>query len=335
MSKVMTSEDFVKKAKDIAKNYKTLYVMGCFGSPMNDKNKKRYCNNHSYNKKAARTKMIKNATSDTFGFDCVCLIKGILWGWNGDKTKTYGGSNYGSNGVPDIGADTIIKSSYCSGVSTDFKNIAIGEILWMSGHVGIYIGDGLAVECSPAWDNDVQITAVKNIGTKKGYNARKWTKHGKLKYIDYSSVEKPVEVKPNVIYQAYDNHKKKWLGKITNYNNTNSDGYSGIKGHAIGGIRIKLSDGSKITIKSHYKGGKWLGEITKWDDTSNGYSGIKGKPIDAVMIKADKYKISYRVHLKAKNKWLNWISGYNTKDAKNGYAGIIGQEIDMIQVRVD
>lgn len=183
MGYVMTASEFVNKLEDVAKNYKTLYVMGCFGSPMTSKNKTRYCNNHDYNKQAKRTKMIKTATTDTFGFDCVNLIKAILWGWNGDKTKTYGGAKYNTNGVPDVNADGMIKK--CLEVSTDFSNVKVGELLWCKGHVGIYIGNGLAVECTPAWKNKVQITAVRNIGTKSGYNARTWTKHGKLPYIEY------------------------------------------------------------------------------------------------------------------------------------------------------
>ena len=189
MSKVMTAAAFVAKAIDAAKNHKTLYVMGCFGAPMTDYNKTRYCNNNDYNRQAGRTAMIKAASSDTFGFDCVCLIKGLLWGWNGDKSKIYGGASYTSNGVPDIGADTMI--AVCSGVSTNFSNIVPGEAVWKSGHIGIYIGDGLAVECTPAWANKVQITAVANIGSKNGYNARTWTKHGKLPYIDYSVTTTP------------------------------------------------------------------------------------------------------------------------------------------------
>lgn len=181
---VMTSTEFVKKLKDVVANYKTLYVMGCFGSPMNAVNKNRYCNNHSYNKQASRTAKIKAASADTFGFDCVCLIKGILWGWKGDKNKSYGGATYAANGVPDIDADEMIAK--CSGISTDFSSIAIGEAVWCKGHIGVYIGNGLAIECTPAWKNCVQITAVKNIGTKSGYNARTWTKHGKLPYIDYA-----------------------------------------------------------------------------------------------------------------------------------------------------
>ena len=68
---MMKSTDFIAKLKDIATNHKTLYVMGCFGAPMTAANQKRYTNNHTYNKQAARTKMINAATADTFGFDCV------------------------------------------------------------------------------------------------------------------------------------------------------------------------------------------------------------------------------------------------------------------------
>ena len=184
----MKANVFVEKAVEIAKNFKTLYVMGCFGAPLTGSNVSRYCNNHSYNRAADRTAMIKaagNQNPPVYGFDCVCLIKGILWGWSGNASKTYGGANYASNGVPDIGADTMI--TRCLDVSTTgWANMAVGEAVWMSGHIGIYIGDGLAVECSPKWENKVQITAVGNIGSKAGYNTRTWTKHGKLPYVDYS-----------------------------------------------------------------------------------------------------------------------------------------------------
>ena len=30
---VMKASEFVAKLKDVAQNYKTLYVMGCFGAP--------------------------------------------------------------------------------------------------------------------------------------------------------------------------------------------------------------------------------------------------------------------------------------------------------------
>lgn len=176
-----TNIDLANRLRSVATDYKTLYVMGCFGAPMTQKNKARYTKNHSYNKQAERTKMINAATEDTFGFDCVCLIKGILWGWRGDVSKTYGGASYKANNVPDIGADSMITK--CSDLSTDFTKIEIGEAVWMEGHIGVYVGDGLAVECTPRWDNKVQITACNQ--SINGYNRRNWTKHGKLPYIEY------------------------------------------------------------------------------------------------------------------------------------------------------
>ncbi len=163
-------------ARNIACNYKTLYVMGCYGAPLNAVNKIRYTSNYPYNMQAERASMINNASDDTFGFDCVCLIKGILWGWNSDVNDIDGGAVYASNGVKDVDANTIIGPDFCHNVSTDFNTIIEGEIVWMDDHVGIYIGNGAVVECSPARDNKVQITKI---------SARDWLKHGMLKYIEY------------------------------------------------------------------------------------------------------------------------------------------------------
>lgn len=209
---MMKSKVFVDKLVEIATKYKTLYVMGCFGAPMTAANKTRYCNNHSYNRDAARTAMIKAASADTFGFDCVCLLKGVLWGWSGDKSKVYGGAGYAVNGVPDIGADTMITK--CPDASTTgWADMVPGEAVWLSGHIGVYIGDGLAVECSPKWENKVQITAVGNIGKKSGYNTRTWTKHGRLPYVDYSDAAKPADDTPATATKGTE-EQKAFINKI-------------------------------------------------------------------------------------------------------------------------
>ena len=119
--------------------------------------------------------MIRAAGADTFGFDCVCLSKGILWGWSGKKNSIYGGAVYGSNGVPDINDTQLF--ARCSSQSSDFCNILPGEAVWLPGHIGVYIGNGLAVECTPAWKNDVQITSCNC--DKAGYHRRNWQKHGR------------------------------------------------------------------------------------------------------------------------------------------------------------
>ena len=186
---IKTAAELAAACKDVARNHKTLYIMGCFGAPMNAANKARYTRNHSYNRRTARKSMIRAASAETFGFDCVGLIKGLLWGWSGDGAKIYGGARYGANNVPDLGANQMIKK--CSGVSTDFSTIQVGEVVWMEDHIGVYIGDGLAVEAAPAWKNGVQITAVHNIERKAGYNGRTWTKHGKLPYVAYPAPVEP------------------------------------------------------------------------------------------------------------------------------------------------
>lgn len=180
---IKTAAELAAACRDVARDHKTLYIMGCFGAPMNAANKARYTRNHSYNRRTARKSKIHAASAETFGFDCVGLIKGLLWGWEGELAKIYGGARYGANNVPDLGANQMIQK--CSGVSTDFSTIQVGEVVWMEDHIGVYLGDGLAVECAPAWKNGVQITAVHNIGKRAGYNGRTWTKHGRLPYVAY------------------------------------------------------------------------------------------------------------------------------------------------------
>ena len=48
----MTNIELANKLKDIAQNYKTLYVMGCFGAPMTAANKRRTI--RTINRPAAR-----------------------------------------------------------------------------------------------------------------------------------------------------------------------------------------------------------------------------------------------------------------------------------------
>ena len=190
MAKIMKASAFVNKLEDIAKNYPTVYVYGAFGAQVTTgllgSKAKQYPGFYTAAKKA---QLAKFAGKGYWGFDCVNLIKSVLWGWSADKTKTNGGAKYKANGVPDTNADGMIK--LCSNVTTNFSKIEVGEAVWCSGHIGVYIGNGLAVECTPAWKNKVQITAVANIGTKSGYNARKWVKHGKLPWIDYDVKDVP------------------------------------------------------------------------------------------------------------------------------------------------
>ena len=119
-------------------------------------------------------------------FDCICLVKGILWGWRADVNLKHGGAIYKSNGVPDYNETKFF--NLCSSISTDFNNIHIGEMVWMKGHVGIYVGDGHVIESTKGWGkNKVVESDIAKDGTSslKGVKRYKWLKHGFITYVEY------------------------------------------------------------------------------------------------------------------------------------------------------
>ena len=79
--------------------------------------------------------------------DCIGLIKG--YGWLDASSLTIG---YAKNGVPDYGADQMYRYAKDNGVAgTDYGGMDTmpeipGLMLWKSGHAGVYIGGGYAVE---------------------------------------------------------------------------------------------------------------------------------------------------------------------------------------------
>lgn len=180
----MTNKELVEKIIDIAENHKTVYALGMWGQPISKSIiTRKAAQLPSWYTVAKKDMLYAKIGTGTFGFDCVCLIKAVLWGWTGDTSKSNGGAVYASNGVPDFGSDSL---SLWENVSDDFSSVIPGEILWMKGHVGLYIGNGLCIECTPRWKNKVQTTAVANISKKDGYNSRTWTKHALLPWVEYT-----------------------------------------------------------------------------------------------------------------------------------------------------
>ena len=172
----MTNKDFIDKLLNIVNNYKTVYAYGTFGQKLTtsiiNQKSKQYPNWYTDKRKK---ELLSLVNKNYFCFDCVGLIKGVLWGWNGSNSVN-GGAKYESNGVPDISANGLINK--CKNLSTNFSSITMGEVVWMDGHVGIYYKNGEVIECSPAFNNKVQITNLSQ---------RKWIKHGFLPWISYSS----------------------------------------------------------------------------------------------------------------------------------------------------
>ncbi len=189
---LMTAAELCAKLMDIAGNYKTAYMLGPWGWPATAKMIQRATTQGSNAKTNRQWLPQANAIKDKgFLFDCVGLIKGILWGWDGDLSRTYGGAGYACNGVPDYDAKKMIDS--CREVSADFSTIVPAEAVWMDGHIGVYVGEGLVVEATPKWRGGVQWSTLANTAGSKALpgtaGARTWTKHGKLPWVDYAAQE--------------------------------------------------------------------------------------------------------------------------------------------------
>lgn len=178
----MTATEFAAKCRAAAENYHTVYMKGAFGAPVTQKIIDRLARLYpSWYTEKKQKELAALIGTDTFGFDCVCFIKGILWGWDGDLNAIYGGAVYESNGVPDFSVSGM--AAYCTDISESFDRLAAGEVVSMPGHVGVYIGDGLCAECTVSYGGGVLLSACNR--KKEGYPTRVWSWHGKLRFVDY------------------------------------------------------------------------------------------------------------------------------------------------------
>lgn len=186
---MITAGDFIAKLKHIADDVNTVYGNGMVGRPITEANVNAMAKYYpSWYTEKRKTEFRELYGKHYFGFDCVCLIKAVLWGWNGNESDTLGGAKYLSNDVDDLTVNGMLRN--CTDVSDDFSTIVPGELLWLDGHVGVYIGDNRAIECtlnSTKTRNGVIYSAVKNLTSATDLYSRKWDKHGKMRWIDYTN----------------------------------------------------------------------------------------------------------------------------------------------------
>ena len=116
--------------------------------------------------------------------DCVGLIKGFFWTENGAHENRYRTAN-----CPDTSANGLIALCEETGNMENMPEER-GLVLWMNGHVGVYIGGGMAIEAR-GYKYGVVRTQIKGRG---------WKKWGRLPEImlGYGSdaAEKPAPVSP-------------------------------------------------------------------------------------------------------------------------------------------
>lgn len=101
--------------------------------------------------------------------DCVGLIKG--YGWLNAESRQV---EYGTNGMPDIGADTMYENATEKGMIDTIPEIP-GLAVWHEGHIGIYIGGGQVIHAS-----GTKVGVIKTPLDQSG-----WTHWLKIPYISY------------------------------------------------------------------------------------------------------------------------------------------------------
>lgn len=152
------------------------YWYGTYGQILNSAiwrdNAKRY---PKYYSDARKAKARERGDYGKKGHDCSGLIKGARWTY---PQKPNMPAKYIAS--EDMDANTMIKTASESGAIETIPEIA-GLAVWKNNHIGIYIGGGKVIE---AKGFDYGVVESKLSDTK-------WTKWGKLSFVDYGEAEKP------------------------------------------------------------------------------------------------------------------------------------------------
>ena len=141
--------------------------------------------------------------------DCIGLIKGFFWTNGGQGVLEYiaGGaefkSKYGSNNCPDKGANgmlTWLKSKGCKNGSIDSLPDVPGILLFKSGHVGVYIGGGLAVEAEGFSYGVVETKVSKRPWTEWAYLPESMLVYDGVTSMEDVKPSEPVVTEPEKVY---------------------------------------------------------------------------------------------------------------------------------------
>lgn len=158
-----------------------------------------------------------------------------------------------------------------------------------------------------------------------------------------SAVNKAVAGKKVTVYYELHQLGGSWLGEVTNFNNSSSEGYAGNPNHKHDLLTIRVSHG-KLRYRVHVVGGGWLDWVSKGNkhDTVNGCAGIVGKAIDGVEMEyltpaGESYQQAwYRTQTTARSGWLGTVcdDGKSVKGYTDYFAGFYGEPLDRLQIKI-
>lgn len=161
--------DFVKSKL----NVNTAYMWGEFGRQITNSTISQKAAQYPSYYSTSRQNLLKSYVGKNYyGCDCVGLYKWFIWTDGGTKTSiTYSSST-------DRNASGMYNAAKEKGDINTIPEIP-GLILYMSGHVGVYIGNGEVVECTLSSFGDGVV--------KTKLSDRKWLSWCKMPEIDYTT----------------------------------------------------------------------------------------------------------------------------------------------------
>ena len=105
----------------------------------------------------------------------------------------------------------------CREVSADFSTIVPAEAVWLDGHIGVYVGGGMVVECTPKWQGGVQLSTCSNVSPGLIFGtagSRQWTKHGKLPWVDYTAQKSEKEEDDMLTYEQWKEYMDRYRKEL-------------------------------------------------------------------------------------------------------------------------
>lgn len=195
--------EYVKKA--LALGNDSIYLYGSFGQTLSEAFITQKAKQYAYNisRQSIYKKCLESAGTE-FAFDCVGLIKAYLWGGHG---------NLKYNAKQDKSANGMYNAAKKKGKINTIPEIP-GILVHMSGHIGIYIGNGYVIECTPNKTYAKQDHKGGGI-CKTKLSTRKWKNWCECPYITYEDKKTNEEIAKEVIAGKWGNGnaRKKALEK--------------------------------------------------------------------------------------------------------------------------
>lgn len=181
-----TNKGLVEYAKKcLALGNDSIYLYGSFGQKLTQAFINQKVTQYVYNiSRQSIYKKCMNSSGTEYAFDCVGLIKSYIWGG-------YGNVSYNKN--QDVSANGMYNKAKVKGKISTMPE-TIGLLVHMSGHIGIYIGNGYVIECTPAKNFAKQDHGGGGV-CKTKLTDRKWVNWCECPYITYEVTKTTTQTK--------------------------------------------------------------------------------------------------------------------------------------------